>query len=120
MAWERHSIHCVNEFMKILWEMLNRPPFDGNQRLLSRHTGIDTALLSRVLNGTRNPTPEFVGRLGGTLPAPEAAKLLKVYLEEVVAEITRTKRKTGSKGAWTPALGHLAISVSCEARKKSA
>lgn len=100
--------------------MIDGAPFGGNQRALAEHAGCDPALLSRVLSGDREPTSEFVGRLCGTLPADQAAELLKAYLNAVVETIATTKRKAGTKGNWRPALSQLDVSVDCSPRRKSA
>lgn len=110
----------MNDFTKILRGVIDSAPFDGNQRTLAQHAGCDQALLSRVLSGDREPTPEFVGRLCGTLSADHAAELLKAYLNGVVESVATTKRKAGSKGSWTPALSQVNVSVNCSPRRKSA
>jgi len=110
----------VNAFLKILRDVIADAPFGGSQRALAQHAGCDQALLSRVLSGEREPTPEFVGRLCATLPSRTAAALLKTYLDSIVESIAATKRKAGTTGAWKPLLSHLKIHIECEPRRKSA
>jgi len=110
----------VNAFLKILRDVIADAPFGGSQRALAQHAGCDQALLSRVLSGEREPTPEFVGRLCATMPSRTAAALLKAYLDSIVESIAATTPKAGTTGSWKPSLSHLRINIECEARRKSA
>jgi hypothetical protein len=124
--WQHGSfIHFVNAFTKVLRRVLKQA-FQNNQRALALHAGIDRGLLHRVLDeesdDPRQATPELVGRLCATLPATDAAELLRAYLEDVVGEVATAKEAELKddearlrRGKWRRPLSGLKIEIICRA-----
>ena len=114
----------MNDFSEELLNLVKSAPFSGSQRSFALHVGIDHALLNRVLSGERAPTPEFVGRLCGILPADEAARLLKAFLDDIVAETKKSKpaslsaEKRRRRANWRTPLSDVAINLQCEPSRK--
>ena len=113
----------MNAFQKHLKVVVAGPPFLGNQRSLALYAGLDRGLLHRVLDGTRTATPEFVGRLCGTLPPENAAQLLKAFLEDIIdetkgAEPMTTKTKTAGeehrRSEWRRPLSDVSVDIRCK------
>jgi transcriptional regulator with XRE-family HTH domain len=80
--------------------------FGGSSKLLAEKTGLDAALVSRVLNSERKPTPQFVGRLARVLAKQEAESIIQSYLQGVAAEVAvhqlasvRAQKRTPAKVA---------------------
>lgn len=115
----------MSHFQKALKMVLEREPFRGIQRALALHAGIDPAQLSRVVAGEREPTPELVGRLCGSLPADVSACLFKAFLEDIVAATAEAKPGPLAKpehkkrrGTWKPPLSDVAVQLQCAPRRK--
>jgi uncharacterized protein YfaA (DUF2138 family) len=111
----------VNDFLKELKRALRAEPFCDNQRALALHSGIDGAQLFRIVGGEREPTPEFVGRLCGTLPAETAARLLTAFLQDIVCATAKAKPgplpkgdEKKRRGTWHPPLTNLSLRINCE------
>lgn len=142
ITWSADSIHYVNEFPEILRQIVNRPPFDGNQAALARYAGLDPGYLSRVLlkdddsgknkdkksrkkeeaaaaKRRRDATPQMVGRLCGTLSAEDAGQLLAAFLSDIVDAIAEAEVPPEAEGKWHAPLGRVSISLSCEPRRKA-
>ena len=66
---------------------IHKNTFGESVIVFASKTGLDPALVSRVLNSKRDPTPLFIGRLARRLEPREAKKLIAAYLREVAAEI---------------------------------
>jgi transcriptional regulator with XRE-family HTH domain len=113
------AIHSVNEFAEILREVLKGTPFNGSQRGFAEHVGIDPGLLSRVVNGEREPTPEFVGRICGVLPAAPAAELLQGFLKGVLAATGAAQARGKPAGPWKPVLGKVTATIECRPRRRA-
>ncbi len=110
----------MNEFRKNLKSILDASPFEGNQRALALHTGLDRSLLHHVLGGKRAATPQFVGRLCSTLPPREAAGLLQAFLADIVAETASVEPVgTAKSGLKRQPLSDLAIKLECQPRRKA-
>jgi len=77
--------------------------FDGSSRLLAEKTGIDAALISRVLNSERRPTPLFVGRLARVLAKQEADAVIRSYLQGVAAEVALHQLAAAGSQNFSPA-----------------
>jgi hypothetical protein len=107
----------VKIFFKELSEVLEAAPFFGNQRALALLAGINPGHLHRVLGKRADATPEFVGRLCGTLPTDKSARLLKAFLTDVIAETSKASRNPKMKGTWRRPTSDLRIKVACDARK---
>ena len=112
----------MNDFLKELKTVLKAEPFDDNQRALALHAGIDGGQLYRVVAGERDPTPEFVGRLCGTLPADPASRLLKAFLQYIAAATARAKPgpppsrdELKRRGAWHHPFANLSLEINCKA-----
>ncbi len=116
----------MNEFTKVLRRVLKQPPFENNQRALALHAGIDRGLLHRVLdhesNDPRQATPELVGRLCATLPATDAAELLRAYLDDVIGQVADAKEAEVKdeearlrRAKWRRPLSNLNVEIICRA-----
>ncbi len=110
-------IHYVNKFHKEFKRVLNDPPFNGTQLALAQHAGVEPAQLNRVLKKTNAATPEFVGRLCGSLPPEQSALLLKAYLDDVLAATAAAKPTTYKAASWRRPLSDIEVSVKCRVKK---
>jgi len=119
-------IHFVNAFTKVLRRVLKQAPFENNQRALALFAGIDRGLLHRVLDeeseDPRQATPELVGRLCATLPANDAADLLRAYLDDVVGQVASAKEAEPKddearlrRGKWRRPLNNVEVEIKCRA-----
>lgn len=107
----------MNQFLKEFSQVLNSPPFDGNQRALALHAGLEPAQLNRVLKKTNGATPEFVGRLCGSLPPEQSARLLKAFLDEVLAATAAAKPTSQKPASWRDPLSDLDVRFQCRVKK---
>lgn len=115
----------MNHFRSNIKELADSGRFADSRRSFATYAGVDHSLLSRVIAGERAPTPEFVGRLCGSLPAADAAQLLKAFLDDIVAETQRTKPATSSpeeknhRAKWRQPLSDIVVKLQCEPRRKA-
>jgi hypothetical protein len=63
------------------------PPFNGQQKILAEHAGIDRGLFSRILHGRQGATPLIVGRLCAVVDRQQSALLLESYLQSIADEV---------------------------------
>lgn len=72
---------------------MKAPPFNGRLRALARAIEIDHSHLAKVLDGDREFSPKVVGRVARLLTDVEADALIRSYLREVAAEISKHHKK---------------------------
>jgi hypothetical protein len=110
------GFRSVKEFIHELQKILRAEPFCENQRALAQRAGLDPGHLHRVLGDRAAASPEFVGRLCGTLPASDAARLLKAFLSDVIAETSEASPNPAMKGEWKKPTSDLMINLGCSER----
>lgn len=59
--------------------------FADSPAQLAEKSGLDLAVISRLLNGHRPATPEQIGRVVAILPKSWALKLMTAFLSDVAA-----------------------------------
>lgn len=107
----------MSHFRSQLAKVLLAPPFFDNQRTLALHAGIDPSQLHRVYTGKIQATPEFVGRLCGTLPAKDSADLFRAFIHDVVAAATAAQPAIKPEAPWHRPLSDLSITFECKVRR---